>query len=99
MVDPDYNASVPTNVVLHTIVSNLTNNEAPDGTLTLASIAPALAAYVGPEPQAGEASHNFTLLLFQQPGSFSVPLAFESFLPLNLSNVYTRVTFPQVDFL
>lgn len=100
MVDPSYNASVPTNVVLHTIVANITalSGGAPIHELVSAS-SPALAAYIGPQPPAGKPTHNYTLLVFAQPKGFVVPTAFDSFLPLNLSNVYSRVNFPLLDFV
>lgn len=102
MVDPDYNATVPTNVVLHTMVGNLSSGSTaghPAALTTLTSADEALAAYIGPQPPPGKPSHNYTLMLFEQPHNFSIPPAFQSFLPLNLSNVYTRVNFPLVDFV
>lgn len=117
MIDPDYNKTVPTSVVLHTIVGNLTASPHPFNAsnqttkpgvnspafntsfVPLHTSSPALAPYIHPLPQPGQPTHNYTLLLFRQPFDFSVPAAFQSFLPLNLSNVYTRTNFPLLDFV
>ena len=117
MIDPDYNKTVPANVVLHTMVGNLTASPHPFNAsnqttepskispafnasfVPLHTISPALAPYIHPLPQPGQPTHNYTLLLFRQPFDFSVPAVFQSFLPLNLSNVYTRTNFPLLDFV
>ena len=107
MVDPSYNATDPTNTVLHTIIGNLTisrprNNTDWDSdavTLALKSAQPPIAPYIGPEPQPNQPSHNYTLMVFSQPKNFKIPGKYNSWLPLNLSDVYTRVNFPVVDFV
>lgn len=106
MVDPSYNKTVPTNTALHTIEGNLTasrplharqsnNSEA----TALVSSSPPIAPYAGPQPPKDDPSHNYTLLLFSQPKDFTIPAKYGSWLPLNLSNIYTRVNFPVVDFV
>lgn len=103
MVDPDYNATVATNTVLHYLFSGLrsTSNVTRTSNFTyfplISKSAPA-AAYIGPQPTK-PLPHSYTLLLFAQPANFSVPSAFAKFLPLNLSDTLNRVNFPVVDFV
>ncbi|KAJ5899969.1 hypothetical protein N7495_004713 [Penicillium taxi] len=99
MVDPSYNSTVPTNTVLHTIAGNITKGDISGNDLTLDYGATSIAPYTGPEHKAGQSNHNYTLLLFSQPDNFNIPSKYDSYLPLNLSNVYTRVNFPVVDFV
>ncbi|QGA22269.1 hypothetical protein EYB26_009985 [Talaromyces marneffei] len=91
MVDPSTNATDPTYPALHTLYVNVTADGAEGWTI--------LAPYINPEPTSGPA-HNYSLLLFEQPQAhFEVPSEYASFLPLNLSNLYTRVGFPFLDFI
>lgn len=91
MVDPSTNTTDPTYPALHTLYVNVTADGAEKWTV--------LAPYINPEPTPGPA-HNYSFLLFEQPqAQFEVPLEYASFLPLNLSNLYTRVGFPFLDFI
>lgn len=91
MVDPSVNASDPTHPALHTIYANITADGAKDWTV--------LAPYINPKPSAGPA-HNYSFLLFNQPQTqFQVPSQYASFMPLNLSNLLTRVDFPLLGFI
>ena len=101
MVDADFNETVHTNTVLHTIDGNLSApSTSPSATrpVQLSAAPEPLAPYIGPQPPKGKASHNYTIMIFEQPKNFSVPADFSSFIPLNLSDVYTRTNFPVVDF-
>ena len=103
MVDPDYNATVPTNTVLHYLLPGLRseNSSTRIGNLTftpLTSRHAPLAAYIGPQPTSTR-PHSYTLLLFAQPKNFTVPPRFDAFLPLNTSDPLNRVNFPVVDFV
>lgn len=106
MVDPSFNATVPTNTVLHTIAGNLTtgqiynnatwNNNASTVSLTMPT--PVAAPYVGPEPQPNTPTHNYTIMIFRQPSNFAIPSKYAQWMPLNESNPYTRTNFPVVQF-
>lgn len=100
MVDPSYNATVPTNVVLHTIAGNLTAAQVySNGSGYALDIPkPVIAPYVGPEPQANTPTHNYTIMVFSQPDDFTIPSKYDQWLPLNESNPYTRTNFPLTDF-
>ncbi|KAJ5247765.1 hypothetical protein N7468_002748 [Penicillium chermesinum] len=105
MVDPSYNATVPTNTVLHTIVGNLTAGQAYNAswsdnkpTLALKGPQPVVAPYVGPEPPAHQPSHNYTIMLFSQPPNFQVPSKYDQWMTLDMSDPFTRTNFPVVNF-
>lgn len=89
MVDPDINTTNPFSVGLHTIISDFSTSN---------SSQHVWAEYVAPEPQ-GSSPHNYTLLLFKQPNNFTIPSRYDSWLPLNMSDVYTRLNFPLQSFL
>ncbi|KAJ5088372.1 PEBP-like protein [Penicillium angulare] len=89
MIDPDTNATDPLSVALHTIISNVSASDSKEHVV---------AKYVAPMPQ-GTSPHNYTLLLFSQPESFTIPSMYDSYLPLNLSNVLNRVNLPLRSFL
>lgn len=107
MVDPSYNTTVPTNTALHTIEGNLTAKRSSKGSdkprksdaTALVSSTPLIAPYIGPQPPKNGPTHNYTLMLFSQPADFTIPAKYDSWLPLNLSDVYTRVNFPVVEFV
>ncbi|KAJ5948774.1 PEBP-like protein [Penicillium verhagenii] len=90
MVDPDTNATDPTSVALHTIVTNLTIANSSSGNT--------LAQYIAPEPS-GTSPHNYTLLLFKQPSNFTVASMYDPYLALDLTDVYNRVNFPLRQFI
>ncbi|KAJ5286686.1 hypothetical protein N7478_002372 [Penicillium angulare] len=89
MIDPDTNATDPLSVALHTIISNVSTSD---------SKGDVVAEYVAPMPQ-GTSPHNYTLLLFSQPDNFNIPSTYDSYLPLNLSNVLNRVNLPLRPFM
>lgn len=92
MVDPSTNATDPTYPALHTLYANVTvlNNN-----LNWTVLAP----YLNPEPNT-VAPHDYTLLLFKQPkAQLVIPSEYSSFLPLNTSNLFTRVAFPLLNFI
>jgi phosphatidylethanolamine-binding protein (PEBP) family uncharacterized protein len=90
MVDPDINITNPTYVGLHTGVADLSlPNESHNSTF---------AKYIAPMPN-GNSPHNYTLLLFKQPESFSIPSHFDPYFVLNLNNVWNRVNFPLQQFI
>ena len=102
MVDPDYNTTVPTNTVLHTIVGNLTSASTASGSpaaYALTTPSAPLASYIGPQPPKTGPPHHYTGLLFLQPPNFAVPSKYASFLPLNPANPLTRTNFPILDFV
>lgn len=102
MVDPNFNATVPTNTVLHYLLPGLRtgSNCTRIGNLTFAPLisrSPPAAAYIGPQPPS-PLPHSYTLLLFAQPANFTVPSAFAGFLPLGKGGL-NRVNFPVIDFV
>lgn len=48
--------------------------------LTSLNNSPALTAYRGPRPPAGDGPHRYTLLLFDQPANFTIPSEFAAFV-------------------
>ena len=102
MVDPNFNATVPTNTVLYYLLPGLRagSNCTRIGNLTFAPLisrsAPA-AVYIGPQPTS-LLPHLYILLLFAQPANFTIPSAFAAFLPLGKGGL-NRINFPVVEFV
>lgn len=93
MVDPDYNKTTPTNVILHTLWANITA----EGSLTTSS---EVTKYLTPQPQPVGATHNYTLLLFRQPeGDFTIPAEYASYVATNSHTPYNRINLPLPQFL
>ncbi|RAK83475.1 PEBP-like protein [Aspergillus costaricaensis CBS 115574] len=91
MVDPDWNKTTPPSVIVHTVVANLTT------TINSTSNENVLASYIAPAPKSG--THNYTLLLFDQPSNFSIPSRYESFMLTDDDTPLNRLNLPLVSFL
>ncbi|PYH38636.1 YbhB/YbcL family Raf kinase inhibitor-like protein [Aspergillus neoniger CBS 115656] len=56
-----------------------------------------LASYIAPAPKSG--THNYTLLLFDQPSNFSIPSHYKSFMLTNNDTPLNQLNLPLVSFL
>lgn len=90
MVDPDTNATDPTSVTLHTVVSDLTLSDPSSHKI--------LAKYLVPE-HSGHLPHKYSLLLFEQPDKFIVPEHYHSSFALHPKHVTARANFPLQKFI
>ncbi|KGO75522.1 Phosphatidylethanolamine-binding protein PEBP [Penicillium italicum] len=91
MVDPDWNKTSPPSVIVHTVVANLTTNVNSTGNEKV------IATYIAPQPKSG--THNYTLLLFNQPSNFSVPVHYESFMETTDQTPLNRLNLPLESFI
>jgi citrate synthase len=104
MVDPTPYGDNGTINALHTIQTDLTTSHSLTHVVNssfyeLISTKEAIAPYISPDPTAAPATHHYTQLLFRQPANFTIPPAFEYYMPLDPKNITDRVAFPLPKFV